>query len=134
MHQDGHSRAHSMQEVQFSSSNAITPRLRGGSSGWTSGYCSVTDRRASVLAVTLSPSINPLPGTPTPPPPSVEPTSPCKQDTSRSRAVPVPTPRSDGFDPHAGRIRGQLGQVVLVAGENQAVGLGNRHQRGVNGR
>src|SRR5690242_3034930 len=65
MHQLGHSRAHSMQEVQFSSISAITPRLRGGSSGSTSGYCSVTDRRASVRAVTFSPSTSPLPGSPT---------------------------------------------------------------------
>src|SRR5690242_4997129 len=65
MHQLGHSRAHSMQEVQFSSSSAITPRLRGGSSGCTSGYCSVTERRASVRAVTFSPSTSPLPGSPT---------------------------------------------------------------------
>ena len=39
MHQSGHSRAHSMQTVQFSSSSAITPRERGGRSGSTSGYC-----------------------------------------------------------------------------------------------
>ena len=39
MHQSGHSRAQSMQTVQFSSSSAITPRERGGSSGSTSGYC-----------------------------------------------------------------------------------------------
>ena len=49
MHQSGHSRAHSMQTVQFSSSRAMTPRLRGGSSGFTSGYCWVTDRRLIVL-------------------------------------------------------------------------------------
>ena len=41
MHQSGHSRAHSMQTVQFSSNSAITPRLRGGRSGCTSGYCRV---------------------------------------------------------------------------------------------
>ncbi len=39
MHQSGHSRAHSMQTVQFSSNSPITPRERGGSSGRTSGYC-----------------------------------------------------------------------------------------------
>nr|WP_285776547.1 hypothetical protein [Microtetraspora sp. NBRC 13810] len=33
MHQSGHSLAHSMQTVQFSSTRAITPRLRGGRSG-----------------------------------------------------------------------------------------------------
>ncbi len=65
MHQLGHSRAHSMQEVQFSSISAITPRLRGGNSGWTSGYCSVTERRARVFAVTFNPSTRPLPGSPT---------------------------------------------------------------------
>ena len=37
MHQAGHSRAHSMQTVQFSSISAITPRDRGGSSGSASG-------------------------------------------------------------------------------------------------
>jgi len=31
-----------MHDVQFSSSSAMTPRLRGGRSGFTSGYCSVT--------------------------------------------------------------------------------------------
>ena len=52
MHQSGHSRAQSMQTVQFSSSSAMTPRLRGGSSGFTSGYCWVTDRRVIVCSVT----------------------------------------------------------------------------------
>ena len=33
MHQSGHSRAQSMQDVQFSSISAMTPRVRGGSSG-----------------------------------------------------------------------------------------------------
>ena len=37
MHQAGHSRAHNMHDVQFSSCSAMTPRLRGGSSGSTSG-------------------------------------------------------------------------------------------------
>src|ERR1700754_5114212 len=64
MHQSGHSRAHSMQTVQFSSSSAITPRERGGSSGLTSGYCWVTDRLVIVLNVTASPWTRPLPGVP----------------------------------------------------------------------
>jgi hypothetical protein len=37
MHQSGHSRLHSMQTVQFSSIRAMTPRVRGGSSGRTWG-------------------------------------------------------------------------------------------------
>ncbi len=37
MHHEGHSRAHSMHDVQFSSCSAMTPRLRGGRSGCTSG-------------------------------------------------------------------------------------------------
>ncbi len=49
MHQSGHSRAQSMQEVQLSACSAITPRLRGGSSGATSGYWRVVERR-SILA------------------------------------------------------------------------------------
>src|ERR671910_393260 len=47
MHQSGHSRAHSMQTVQFSSVRAMTPRLRGGSCGAASGYCAVTARLVS---------------------------------------------------------------------------------------
>src|SRR6266511_4865295 len=64
MHQSGHSRAHSMQTVQFSSRSAITPRDRGGNSGSTSGYCRVVDRRVMVLSVTASPLASPEPGTP----------------------------------------------------------------------
>ena len=64
MHQSGHSRAHSMQTVQFSSNSAITPRERGGRSGATSGYCWVTDRRTMVLRVTASPFASPAPGIP----------------------------------------------------------------------
>src|SRR6266566_295170 len=63
MHQSGHSRAQSMQTVQFSSSSAITPRERGGSSGATSGYCRVWDRRVIVRRVTANPLANPFPGT-----------------------------------------------------------------------
>ena len=66
MHQSGHSRAHSMQTVQFSSSSAITPRERGGRSGATSGYCCVCDRRVIVFSVTASPFASPSPGTPMP--------------------------------------------------------------------
>ena len=61
MHQSGHSRAHSMQTVQFSSNRAITPRERGGRSGATSGYCLVVDRRVMVFNVTASPLASPLP-------------------------------------------------------------------------
>ncbi len=61
MHQSGHSRAHSMHTVQFSSSNAITPRLRGGRSGLTSGYCRVTERRVSARNVTPRPRTSPDP-------------------------------------------------------------------------
>ena len=53
--------AHSMQTVQFSSSSAMTPRLRGGSSGSTSGYWLVTDRRVSALNVVASPCTSPVP-------------------------------------------------------------------------
>ena len=59
MHHDGHSRAHSMQTVQFSSISAMTPRERGGSSGSTSGYCAVTDLRVSFRRVTASPVSRP---------------------------------------------------------------------------
>lgn len=62
MHQSGHSRAQSMQTVQFSSNSPITPRLRGGSSGWVSGYWAVTDLRVIVRRVTASPLARPLPG------------------------------------------------------------------------
>ena len=61
MHQSGHSRAHSMQEVQFSSCSAITPRLRGGSAGFTSGYSRVCAGRASARAVVASPDSRPRP-------------------------------------------------------------------------
>src|SRR3954454_21970647 len=67
MHQSGHSRAHSMQTVQFSSSSAMTPRERGGSSGVTSGYCWVCDLLVIVLSVTASPLAKPAPGTPSMP-------------------------------------------------------------------
>ena len=62
MHQSGHSRAQSMQEVQFSSSSAMTQRERGGSSGLASGYCSVTDGLAIVFSVVPRPLISPMPG------------------------------------------------------------------------
>src|SRR6266487_4704642 len=64
MHQSGHSRAHSMQTVQFSSSNAITPRERGGRSGSTSGYCWVPARFVIVFNVIARPLASPIPGTP----------------------------------------------------------------------
>src|SRR5665647_98320 len=59
MHQSGHSRAHNMQFVQFSSSRAMTPRVRGGRYGFTSGYSTVWLGLASVLAVVASPLIRP---------------------------------------------------------------------------
>src|SRR5674476_999378 len=55
MHQSGHSRAHNMQLVQFSSSRAMTPRVRGGRWGWASGYSAVWVGLAKVLAVVASP-------------------------------------------------------------------------------
>ncbi len=64
MHQSGHSRAQSMQTVQFSSSSAITPRERGGRSGFASGYCWVWARRVIVFSVTASPFASPAPGCP----------------------------------------------------------------------
>lgn len=63
MHQSGHSRAQSMQTVQFSSNSPITPRERGGSSGWTSGYCAVTVFFVIVRSVTARPLARPEPGT-----------------------------------------------------------------------
>src|SRR5919199_4041958 len=63
MHQSGHSRAQSMQTVQFSSTSAITPRERGGKSGGVSGYCRVCARWPMVLSVTASPLASPPPGT-----------------------------------------------------------------------
>jgi hypothetical protein len=59
MHQSGHSRAHSMQTVQFSSSSAMTPRLRGGRLGATSGYSAVWLRWVIVRAVTAMPLSRP---------------------------------------------------------------------------
>src|SRR3954464_7838066 len=79
MHQSGHSRAHNMQTVQFSSSSAITPRLRGGSSGSTSGYCWVIERLVIVFSVTASPLIRPWPGAP-------------RSPSSLTNAYPAPSP------------------------------------------
>lgn len=62
MHQSGHSRAHNMQTVQFSSNSPITPRVRGGSSGRASGYCSVTCFLVIVRRVTARPLARPEPG------------------------------------------------------------------------
>ncbi len=62
MHQSGHSRAQSMQTVQFSSSSAITPRERGGSEGCASGYCAVTVFLVIVRRVTAKPLARPAPG------------------------------------------------------------------------
>src|SRR3954447_208907 len=63
MHQSGHSRAHSMQTVQFSSSSPMTPRLRGGRSGRWCGYSWVTDGCVIDFNVTPSPCASPFPGT-----------------------------------------------------------------------
>src|SRR5438874_1503721 len=41
----------------------MTPRVRGGRSGLTCGYCCVTERRSMVLSVTPSPFSSPTPGT-----------------------------------------------------------------------
>src|SRR3954471_21022348 len=87
MHQSGHSRAQSMQTVQFSSSRAITPRLRGGSSGSTSGYCWVVDRLVMVLRVTASPWTSPLPGV-------------LRSPSSLTNAYPAPSPRATRAHPH----------------------------------
>ncbi len=62
MHQSGHSRAHSMQTVQFSSNRPMTPRVRGGSSGCTSGYWAVCARFVIVRRVTARPLARPDPG------------------------------------------------------------------------
>src|SRR5687768_1505665 len=59
MHQSGHSRAHSMQTVQFSSSSAMTPRARVGGASLTWGYCTVTAGRSIVPRVTPRPLIRP---------------------------------------------------------------------------
>src|SRR3954462_14100817 len=60
MHQSGPCRAHSMQTVQFSSFNAITPRARVGGSSRSCGYCTVTLGFIIVLNVTPSPVNMPL--------------------------------------------------------------------------
>src|SRR6187397_1262478 len=39
----------------------MTPRVRGGRSGFTSGYCCVIDGRSACLSVTPSPLIRPRP-------------------------------------------------------------------------
>ncbi|MER7207886.1 hypothetical protein ABT340_12540 [Streptosporangium sp. NPDC000239] len=62
MHQSGHSRAQSMQTVQFSSTRPMTPLLRAGRSGRTSGYCWVTDLLSMWRRVTESPFASPTPG------------------------------------------------------------------------
>ena len=41
--------------VQFASLSAITPRVRAGRSGFTCGYCTVTERLSIVRRVTDSP-------------------------------------------------------------------------------
>src|SRR5436190_7844678 len=60
MHQSGQERAHSMQTVQFSSFNAMTPRARGAGSSRSCGYCTVTAGLVIVLNVTPNPVSIPL--------------------------------------------------------------------------
>ena len=59
MHQSGHSREQSMHTVQFSCTSAMTPRVRGGSAGATSGYSVVCEGRVSTRAVVASPRTKP---------------------------------------------------------------------------
>src|SRR5439155_8508052 len=59
MHQSGHSRAHSMQTVQFSSLRAMTPRARAGGSSRSWGYCVVWLPLSIVRNVTPSPLTSP---------------------------------------------------------------------------
>ena len=59
MHQSGHERAHSMQAVQFSSCNAITPRARIGGDSFSLGYCTVA--APSVTVRTSVPNVTPSP-------------------------------------------------------------------------
>src|SRR5580693_4753871 len=59
MHQSGHSRAQSMQTVQFSSLSAITPRARGATASRSFGYWTVTAPRIMVMNVVFSPLANP---------------------------------------------------------------------------
>src|ERR1044072_8768867 len=60
MHQSGYCRAHSMQTVQFSSFNAMTPRARGAGSSRSCGYCTVTVGFSIVRNVTPRPVSMPL--------------------------------------------------------------------------
>src|SRR5215213_9443450 len=59
MHQSGQERAHSMQTVQFSSFNAMTPRARAAGSSRSCGYCTVTAGFIIVLNVMPRPPITP---------------------------------------------------------------------------
>src|SRR3989440_5938577 len=61
MHQSGHSRAHSMQTVQFSSLSAMTPRERAGSGAISSGYWTVTAWETMWRMVTPRPFSSPVP-------------------------------------------------------------------------
>src|SRR5690348_15328233 len=111
MHQSGHSRAHSMQTVQFSSSRAITPRLRGGSSGSTSGYCRVVDRLVIVLSVTASPCTSPLPGAP-------------RSPSSLTNAYPAPSCAAARAHPP---VTWCLDRELDRGGQDQ-LGQGHRHE------
>src|SRR5437870_12259287 len=59
MHQSGHSRAHSMQTVQFSSLRAMTPRARVGGCSRSWGYCVVWLPLSIVRNVTPRPFTSP---------------------------------------------------------------------------
>src|SRR5262245_9935338 len=64
MHQSGHSRAHSMQAVQFSSWRAMTPRARGAGSSFSWGYWTVTGPppiESGLRVWTISPKVTPRP-------------------------------------------------------------------------
>src|ERR1041384_5328460 len=64
MHQSGHSRAHSMQAVQFSSWSAMTPRARAVGSSFSCGYWTVTGpppMESGLRVWTISPNVTPRP-------------------------------------------------------------------------
>src|SRR5918999_1272610 len=61
MHQSGHSRAHSMHTVQFSSLSAITPRVLNGRSCFSSGYSITVLCLKRCFSVTASPFRSPKP-------------------------------------------------------------------------
>src|SRR2546427_8716206 len=86
MHQSGHSREHFQQTVQFSSLRAITPRVRGGRFGFSSGYSWGMERWSMCFSVTPRPLISPDPG------------SPRLRRDPLARAAPGPPPPPDPTD------------------------------------